>query len=74
MDKRIEIMERYFEIIIDLGFDYDGFEQADSLKGLIDELVRFAKLGRICNTTEPIFECANKKYNILHEELKEENE
>jgi hypothetical protein len=68
-EEMVKIMEKYFELIIDLGFDYDGFNKADSLKGLIDELVRFAKLGRACNTTEAIYETGNKKFNILHKEI-----
>jgi hypothetical protein len=34
-----------FQLIIDLGDDYDGFNTVDSLKGLIDELVAIAKIG-----------------------------
>lgn len=70
--KVIEIMEKYFELIIDLGFDYDGCNSIESLKGLIDELVHLAILGRGCNTSEPIYINGNKKYNIIHEELKED--
>jgi hypothetical protein len=68
-EEMVKIMEKYFELIIDLGFDYDGFNKADSLKSLIDELVRFAKLGRACNTTEPIYVNNENVYNILHEEI-----
>lgn len=68
----IEIMERYFELIIDLSFDYDGLNEVKSLKVLIDELKNYASLGRAYNTTEPIYENNGKKYNILHEELKGE--
>lgn len=67
--KEIEIMERYFELIIDLGFDYDGSNTVESLKELIDELVCYAKLGRVCNITEPIYSNGEKCYNILHEEI-----
>ena len=28
-----------------LGADYDGFEQAESLKGLIDDMVSYARAG-----------------------------
>lgn len=70
----IEIMEKYFELIIDLGWDYDGLNYEQDLKGLIDDILRFAKLGRVYNTTETIFVDRNKKYNILNEELKEEKE
>ena len=67
----IKIMEKYFELIVDLGYDYDGFNTVESLKTLIDELCRYAGLGRVYNTTEPIFINNDKKYNILNEELKE---
>ena len=71
--KEIEIMEKYFELIIDLGYDYDGLSSTEDLKNLIDELVRYASLGRVCNTTEAIYVNQNKKYNILNEELKGDN-
>lgn len=67
----IKIMEKYFELIIDLGYDYDGLNEEESLKNLIDELCKYASLGRAYNITEPIYENENKKYNILHEKLKE---
>ena len=79
-DKEIErlnktniIMEKYLELIYDLGYDYDGLDEKESLKKLIDELVRYASLGRVCNTTEPIYINKDEKYNILHEKLKEDN-
>ena len=68
-DKSTIIMEKYLELIADLGYDYDGLDKVESLKGLIDELVRLANLGRVCNTTEPIYEKEDKKYNILLEEI-----
>ena len=71
LNKITKIMEKYFELIIDLGFDYDGLNDEDSLKKLIDELCRFAKLGRAYNTTETIYVNDGKKYNIIHEELKD---
>lgn len=72
-DKQIEIMEKYFELIIDLGYDYDGFNKEEDLKGLIDELVRYASLGRVCNITEPIYTRKDdEKCNILGELIKSE--
>ena len=66
----IKIMERYFELIIDYGFDYDGFNNVKDLKRLIDGLVKYASLGRAANKTEVIsIGRNNKKYNILGEEL-----
>ena len=66
----IEIMEKYFELILNLGYDYDGLNEKESLKNLIDELCRYASLGRAYNTTEIIYVNKDKKYNILGEELK----
>ena len=66
----IKIMEKYFELIVDLGYDYDGLNNEESLKKLIDELCRYASLGRAYNTTEIIYANGDKKYNILNEELK----
>ena len=68
----IKIMEKYLELIYDLGYDHDGLETTGDLMNLMDELVRYASLGRTYNITEPIYENNGKKYNILHEELKEE--
>ena len=66
----IKISEKYFELITDLGYDHDGLNSVESLKSLIDELVKYAKLGRAYNTTKVIYENNGKKYNILHEEVK----
>ena len=66
----IKIMEKYFELILNLGYDYDGLNEKESLKKLIDELCRYASLGRAYNTTEIIYVNGDKKYNILNEELK----
>lgn len=63
------IMEKYFELIIQLGYDYDGLNSVESLKELIDELVRYAKLGITKNLTESIYENEKGKYNILGKEL-----
>lgn len=37
---------KWFQLIVDLGFDYDGFNDVENIKGLIDELVRYALSGR----------------------------
>ena len=39
--KIVELQSR-LHLIIDLGFDYDGFESADDLKTLIDDMVKIA--------------------------------
>ena len=70
MDRRIEIMERYLERIVDLGYDYDGYNDVENLKGLIDELTRLASLGRACNDIEPMsIDGKGNVYNILGEKI-----
>lgn len=76
LQRQIKIMEKYFELIIDMGFDYDGYNKAENLKSLIDELVKLASLGREKNDTEPMYmslDDEEKHYNILNEEIKGEN-
>lgn len=44
-DYKIECYKQALQMIIDIGFDYDGYSKVESLKFLIDELVQFAKNG-----------------------------
>lgn len=41
----VDVHKQALEMIRDIGFDYDGYHSIDDLKGLIDELVGFAKEG-----------------------------
>lgn len=72
LKKQIIIMEKYFELINNISFDYDGYNDVTGLKGVIDELNRFSNLGRVCNTTEPIYESKGVKFNILLQKLPEQ--
>ena len=72
LKKQIIIMEKYFELIHNISFDYDGYNDVTGLKGVIDELNRFANLGRACNITEPIYEREGIKFNILLQKLPEQ--
>lgn len=69
MEEKIDIMQRYFQMIIDLGFDYDGCNTIEGLKMLIDELVRYARVGKNCDIVETVYVNESKKYNILGEEI-----
>lgn len=46
LKRKIENKDNWCQLIADIGFDYDGFNQVDSLKSLIDELVRYALYSR----------------------------
>lgn len=39
---KIDNKDKWCQLIVDIGFDYDGCNTIESLKGLIDELVRYA--------------------------------
>lgn len=70
LERKIKIKDNYFQLIIDLGFDYDGFNDSEKLKLLIDELVRYANLGLSSNDTESMTIDENcREFNILGEEL-----
>ena len=73
LKRQIEIKNEYAKLIIDLGFDYDGYSNADDLKKLIDELVNYAK-DILNNNDKKIVYIGgnNKKYNILNEEIGED--
>ena len=40
---RVAELQSRLHLIVDLGFDYDGFESADDLKTLIDDIVKIAR-------------------------------
>lgn len=70
-DREIMIMDKYFELIYDLCYDYDGYNTVDGLKSLIDEVSRLASLGRAHCDTEPIYTCDDDKLNILMEKIED---
>lgn len=72
MTRNEKIQTQYLRMILDLGYDYDGCNTVESLKSLIDELMRLARLGIDINDYEPIYENNGKKFNILGEEIKNE--
>lgn len=43
---KIENKDKWCQLIADIGYDYDGFNQVESLKALIDELVKYALYSR----------------------------
>ena len=43
LDEQIKLKNAYCQLIVDLGFDYDGYNSVESLKSLIDELVGYAQ-------------------------------
>ena len=66
-----EIMTKYMQLIVDIGFDYDGYNKSEDLKELIDEIVEYATLGIECNDKKVMYQNETKKYNILMEEIED---
>lgn len=69
-ERKLKIKDEYLELIISIGFDYDGFDSKSDLKHLIDELVETAKKARWCDDHSPIYGTFGTRYNILMEEIK----
>lgn len=72
LERQIKIKDEWCQLIMDLGFDYDGLNTVESLKGLIDELVDYAHKAIICDDVSVVYVGADdKKSNILLEDIKE---
>lgn len=68
--RQIDIKNRYLQLIIDLGYDYDGCDTVEDLKDLIDGLVDYACRARFNDDTSEVYTGFDGKiYNILHEKL-----
>lgn len=74
LTRQIDIMQRYFQLIIDIGYDYDEYRKAENLMELIDELVEYAYEGKIADDhTCHMVDSNGNKYNILGEKIEEED-
>lgn len=79
LERKIEIKDEYLKTIYAIGFDYDGFEESESLMQLIDSLVDYAKRAIKNDDKYAMYEgCgtnnSTKYYNILHEEVEKPEE
>ena len=71
---KIDNKDNWCQLIADIGFDYDGCNTIESLKGLIDELVRYALNSRDNYDYKEILkgdslEEENKKYKEVIDKL-----
>ena len=74
LKRQVDIKDEYLNMIYCLGFDYDGYEDSESLKCLIDTIVDYSKKAVKNDDKYAMYEgCgtnnSTKYYNILHEEL-----
>lgn len=74
LERQIKLKDKYCELIHDIGFDYDGYNDVDNLKKIIDELVAYSVMAKDNDDRYSIYNSIEgKKYNILMEEIKDEN-
>lgn len=72
LERQIEIKNEYLVFMVDLAYDYDGFNTVEGLKGLIDELRKYASYALDNNDKIPIYRDGNENdFNILHEKIGE---
>lgn len=69
LKRDINIMQNYLQLIIDIGYDYDGYNDADNLKAVIDELCKYALYGKKLDDKSIISSSCEQYYNILGEAL-----
>lgn len=73
LERQTKIKDAYNKLLVDIGFDYDGCEEAESLKSVIDDLVDLAKKAIENNDTYGIYGLVGgKTLNILFEEVNNE--
>lgn len=74
LKRQIKIKDRYLQLIIDIGFDYDGFNNVDDLKSLVDGLCTYAEKAKNCDDKNTVYVSGNGiKENILGEKIDANN-
>lgn len=70
--KQIKIKNEYLKLIYYIGFDYDGCETVEELRGLVSQLVEYAD--KALNNEYKTCEYTNfngDEFNILRKKIKE---
>lgn len=72
--RKLKIKDEYLKLIIDIGYDYDGYDNDnEGLRSIIDELVDYARKALKEDDESVIYvggsETEKKKLNILGEEI-----
>lgn len=70
--RNLKIKDAYLQLIIDLAWNYDGFNDINGLKGLIEELSEYAKMALKNDDKTPFYIGSNEEnFNILDETIKD---
>lgn len=72
LERQIAIKNEYLSLILDLIYDYDGFNTVEGLKGLIDEISKYVGYALDGDDKATIYTDGNGvDFNILHERIGE---
>lgn len=72
LQREIAIKNEYLSLILDLIYDYDGFNTVEGLKGLIDEIKSYAHMAIDKDTKTPFYRDGDgNDLNILQEKIGE---
>lgn len=76
LERENRIMRKYFQLILDIGYDYDGYRTAENLMKLIDEIMELAEQGLAADDKKVHYSdlSSDKNFNILLEEIKDGEE
>ena len=69
--RKLKIKDEYLRLMDLLLLDYDGCKNVETLKELIDETREYIHKALDNDDTSVIAENSLKKFNILHEEIKQ---
>lgn len=70
LKKQVKIKNEYLDLIISIGFDYDGYDNDNAgLKEVIDQLVDYAKKAIDNDDKTAIYEGSKGMKNILLENI-----
>lgn len=69
-ERQLKIKNEYLQLAYDIGFDYDGCNTVESLKGLIDNILDLTTKAYKNDDTSTVYIGGDdKKYNVLYEEI-----
>ena len=71
LNRQIKIKDNYCQAIINIGYDYDGYNTVEGLKKIIDELVSLAQRSIDNDDKSGFYVGDGKEYNVLMEEIGE---
>lgn len=73
LERQIKIKDEFCKMIIDVSAGYDGYEESNDLKKLIDELRNYAFMALSCDDKSQIYiDSNNQELNILSEVIVKE--